>query len=269
MLSLINNFWKLITDVWQFVDSKKILYNLSYGYLLLLIFCCINISLYSILEYILPYYFPKFNNLSYADRKYTVKNLSKSFILSIIMASVGPIIYNIISNGVWDNYYTYLFGTIYMSTDVTGLLIVPNLPLPTKIHHITVWIFCTLNMISNYEVNGLHRALVALGYFSSIPYLVNTYLGLRHLNSTYIKQKIVDISLYTYANTIVVNAILQHLYIFRWVTFNVISIVYTSLYYLILYDDIKLLRYLYYKYKNPTELIIHKNDQIISRDTIN
>jgi hypothetical protein len=137
-----------------------------------------------------------------------------------------------------------------MSTDVTGLLFVPNLSSATKLHHTTVWIFSTLSMISDYTLNGLHRALVVLCFFSAIPYLVNAYLGLRHLNThMYVKQKIVDIALYTYANSVAVNVVLQHLYVFRWVPLHIVSFVYLGLYYLILYDDIKLIRYLYYKYK--------------------
>ena len=154
-----------------------------------------------------------------------------------------------------------------MSTDVTGLLLVPNLSTATKIHHRTVWVLSTLNMISDYQVNGLHRALVTLCFFSAIPYLVNTYLGLRHLNTPYIKQKIVDIALYTYANSVAANVVLQHLYVFRWVPFNGVSVVYLILYYLILYDDIKLVMYLYYKYKNPTELIKQNDDTILTKPT--
>ena len=258
--------FSLITNVWTFVDRSELLTNLYNGYKLLSIFFLINYLNYFLLEKLLSKIKPKFNDLSYADKKYTVKNLSKSCVLLLILIFVSPTIYNIMFNGIWDNYYIYFFGTLYMSTDVTGLLLVPNLALPTKIHHITVWIFSTLNMISNYEVNGLHRALVALGFFSAIPYLVNTYLGLRHLNTPYIKQKIVDISLYTYTNTIIVNAILQHLYIFKWVKFNIISLLYLSLYYLILFDDIKLVRYLYYKYKYPEDMIIIDNNTI-SRET--
>ena len=190
---------------------------------------------------------------------YTVKNLSKSVVLLVMILLLIPVIYNIIFNGYWDNSKIHFFGTLYTSTDVTGLLFVPQLSSATKIHHRTVWIFGTLNMISNYEENGIHRALVALGFFSGIPYLVNTYLGMRHLETPY-RSKIVDIALYTYVNSVVVNIILQHLYVFRWVPINAISIIYIILYYLILYDDIKLIQYLYFKYKNPEETIKNKEN---------
>ena len=124
-------------------------------------------------------------------KKYTVKNLSKSCLLLYILITLSPTIYDIIFNGVWNNNRVYFYGILYASTDVTGLLVVPNLATATKVHHITVLIFSTLNIISNHEVNGLHRALIVLGFFSVIPYIVNTYLGLRHLETPYIKNKII------------------------------------------------------------------------------
>ena len=45
------------------------------------------------------------------------------------------------------------------------------------------------------------------------------------------------------------------------------SFAYLMLYYLILYDDIKLVMYLYYKYKTPTELIKQKDDTILTKPT--
>ena len=177
----------------------------------------------------------------------------------LILVFSTPLIYGIIFNGNWNNNLIHAFGTLYASTDVTGLLIVPNLARATKIHHTTVIIFSTLNMISNHELNGLHRALIVMCFLSAVPYIVNTYLGLRHLETPRIKQKIVDIALYTYVNSVVVNIILQHLYVFRWVPFSLVSLLYLGLYYLILYDDVQLIKYLYYKYKNPLELVSFGN----------
>lgn len=254
MLSYITS---LLTSVWTFVSLDQAFYNVYYGYRLLAVLCIINYISYLILEQILSRTFPKFNDLTYAEKKYTVKNLSKSCVLLYILITLSPMIYNIIFNGVWDNEKVHFYGTLYASTDVTGLLLVPNLAKATKIHHITVWVFSTLNMISNHEINGLHRALIVLGFFSVIPYIVNTYLGLRHLDTPYIKNKIVDIALFSYVNSVIANITLQHLYVFRWVShFNIFSLIYISLYYLILYDDIKLIKYLYHKYRKGEHVVV-------------
>ena len=247
----------LLTNVWTFVSFDQAVSNVYYGYRLLAVLCVINYISYLVLERILAGIFPKFNDLTYAERKYTVKNLSKSCVLLYILITLSPTIYNIIFNSIWNNERVHFYGVLYASTDVTGLLLVPNLASATKVHHITVWIFATLNMISNHEINGLHRALIVLGFFSVIPYVVNTYLGLRHLDTPYIKNKIVDIALFSYVNSVIANIVLQHLYVFRWVPhFNIFSLIYISLYYLILYDDIKLIKYLYHKYRKGEQLVV-------------
>ena len=66
-----------------------------------------------------------------------------------------------------------------ISNDLAGLFAVPNLPQSTKFHHYTtVFLFMLICSIST-EEETIGRLLVIYTIFSCIPFLVNTYLGLR------------------------------------------------------------------------------------------
>lgn len=214
----------------------------------------INYICYLILDNLLKRHSMKYKIIEFHDKRYVVKNLTKSMILLILILAGLPGFWTMIVTGTWNNDLVHTIGTIYVSTDVSGLIFVPRLPKETLIHHTCVVILGTVNVFMDYSVNGLHRALISLTILSMVPYLVNTYLGMRHLEGTTIKRCIVGICLWVYSASVVVNLILQHLYVFYlvpgflnpWILCK--KIAYLAIYYSILNDDIKLIRYLNYKY---------------------
>lgn len=166
----------------------------------------------------------------------------------------APEILQVILNDKWNNDSMFFWGTVYVSVDFLGLLVVPGLSRDTKIHHTVVCILGTLSAISDYRVRGLHQALLALTYLSAVPYIVNTYLGLRHLNNKRLQEGLISACFYVYALSILLNFWIQHMYVFYLIPggLTVAKLCYLLAYYLILKDDIHLMGYFRYKVKDPS-----------------
>lgn len=213
-----------------------------------------NYTIYNILDWVLMRTSNAYPALSHADKRYVVKNLSKSGVLLGLLLTILRPLWNMLIYNQWDNEIIAIIGTVYASTDLTGLIFVPNLPRATKIHHTCVMIIATINVFMDYTQDGLHRAFISLTVLSMIPYLVNTYLGMRHLEGAKLKQWIIKICLWVYSVSVLFNCFLQHAYVF-WLVPDyslhrcVIKAAYLMIYYFILNDDIKLIKYLHYKYQ--------------------
>ena len=102
-----------------------------------------------------------------------------------------------------------------------------------------------LNIILDYNINGYYRSFLLYGYFSSIPFIVNFYLGSRYIiqNETY-KKSIAFYSYIIYAIALVLN-ILFELVLFYNVPFNATIIIYILILSMIFNDDIVLIKFLY------------------------
>jgi len=157
-----------------------------------------------------------------------------------------PQLLRVILYNEWDNDTMFFWGTVYVSIDFLGLLVVPGLARDTKIHHTVVCVLGTISAISDYRITGLHQALLALTYLSAVPYIVNTYLGLRHLNDKRVQESLISACVYIYALSILLNFWIQHMYVF-YGKFTVVKLFYLLAYYLILKDDIHLMSYFRYK----------------------
>ena len=133
---------------------------------------------------------PKFNTITPAHKKwYVVANISKSFFLLCI--ALSPRFWIWCYEGfLLDNWPSSLLfikrcSILYLTTDVVALYMVPKLPSSTIIHHITTTVLILTVGASNIRVKGTVGFLgackmaVLYGSFSSVPYLVNAYLGLR------------------------------------------------------------------------------------------
>lgn len=236
-----NSIWHLYENYY----SSIIIYILS-----LFVFCTINIISYMIIDIILGDNVIGYGKLNIIQKRYTQKNLTKSLILLLILIMGLPNMFVLFVTGKWQNEMIHFLGTIYVSTDLTGLIMIPKLSIATKIHHYCVLVFGTISVLSDYNKMGIHRAMVTLTLLSAIPYLVNGYLGLRYLENKNIKDFIINICLYTYILSVVANFIIQHLYVCLWLPsgFLLIKLPYIGLYYLIVYDDLNLIKYLWYKH---------------------
>ncbi|MEX0595007.1 MAG: hypothetical protein WD512_00795, partial [Candidatus Paceibacterota bacterium] len=112
----------------------------------------------------------------------------------------------------------------------------------------------------------LHQALLALTYLSAVPYIVNTYLGLRHLNNKRLQEGLISACFYIYTMSILLNFWIQHMYVFYLIPggFTMAKLCYLLAYYCILKDDIHLMGYFRYKVKDPSDS--RKQDQGVGKD---
>ena len=131
----------------------------------------------------------KFDLLNNDKQIYVVTNILKSFILMILsviflyIISSGQLDIFHIKNG-WDKNKNILCCTcaIYSITDLVSLLLNGRkMPITTKFHHICVVLAYGYTVTSDMNKYGIYQSIVVYGGFSSIPFLVNLYLGTRFI----------------------------------------------------------------------------------------
>lgn len=194
-----------------------------------------------------------FSGLEHRQKMRAVKNLTKATFLAYLTIYTTPHILALVQTGIWDNDLITWMGNIYVSTDMAGLFYVKSLPTSTKIHHTVVFFLGIMNIIADYGQPGTHRNLVALAYFSLIPYSVNCLLGTKDLRLHPIFYRILAVwSALVYGVCIVCNFVYQHITIF-WYNEDwwVIRYGFLSLYYIILGDDQILMKWLAKVARNP------------------
>ena len=201
----------------------------------------------------------KFRSYDVGKRYYIIKNFIKSALMAIICIGMMFVyIPNILRNQ-WNDSHNRLLGVFYVSNDLAGLFAVPNLPQSTKLHHYTTVFLFTLICYLSTDEETIGRLLVIYTIFSCIPFMVNTYLGLRFFytrgNELTEKQrkvnKIIDINrimaYYVYLVCCFFNWSYHSYFLIRKISLNELTFEY-YIYYLLLIplinDDIILLSWL-------------------------
>jgi len=198
------------------------------------------------------YFDEDYTKLAFKQKAYILKNVTKSvFLMYLVYIAFNPIIYAL-RDDIWDNTSITYMGNIYVSTDLSGLLFVPELPITTKLHHLCVLALGVGNIFLDYSTQNMQRYACIYAYFSVIPYCVNTYLGMRVLLvKKPILKYICKMSLYIYSGCFLMNVLFQHNIAYHLFIENTVDTLYIAIYlcifYLIMIDDIKLIKYFYYK----------------------
>jgi len=206
-----------------------------------------NLFNFSIIHYLLRNN-EDYQKLEYHQKCYMVKNLSKSMILLIFLVTGLNKLYNGLVHQIYDDYWMTIYGSLYVSTDFTGLMVVPKLHMTTVIHHICVILFGIINLSVDFDQDGFHRVLLPLTAFSCIPYIVNFYLAYRWTPLPFNNDILIKFCFWTYLVSICFNFVYQHYFVFYLYGNHPFHYVYLVLYYwAILRDDLKLLQYLLYK----------------------
>ena len=225
----------LLNNLDNYFDGFKFLYIFMTLYGLLYIFL-----------YILFINNPKFSNLNFNRKLYTIKNIAKSIGLSLILIYGFTTLFDTIFYNEWNNYNLHRIGFIYASSDVLSLLIVRKLPTSTKIHHIIVLIFALINSIIDYKIDTYWRGLIIYTVFSCFSYLVNTYLGIRHIYDNESIKVTCKIALYVYTYSCLFNWLYQLFIICKWIMLLSPGIIlYTGMIGMVVYDDIILIKFLH------------------------
>jgi hypothetical protein len=177
-------------------------------------------------------------------RRYIIKNLWKSAILALILLSTSLSVVDGFFFQTWSPTVFLVWGTLYVSLDLSGLVYVRGLPIATKIHHIVVCILGTLNSLADYNLSGYYRSILIYTYFSIVPFIVNFYLGYRYLESNDSRRKWVgQLSYYIYTISLICNLIGQCVF-FLSQPFEWSILFYLAMFTMIINDDIKLIQFL-------------------------
>ena len=173
--------------------------ELLYYCLYLFKYISINIFLFFVVDIVLN------NNIifkSYTDsrKKYIIKNINKSLILFYLSTQLIELLEQLYHSRL-ENEVVKHYATIYVSSDIVALLLVPNLPKTTVIHHRLTTLLLFINYFIDYT-KPTHIGLLLIVYtvFSTLSFLVNFFLAIRFL---YKKERLIKIKWFIYYNYLI------------------------------------------------------------------
>ena len=160
--------------------------------------------------------------------------------------------------GEFKNREANLFSSAYVANDFIGLLVVPNLPRSTKFHHIVTTSLLLYSYTIDFTEENVGRWMFIYTLMSTFTFLVNTYLGLRFIETpkdSMINRLIDNIRIlayYIYLTSCIINWII-HILLTSQKVYNfdlqLSYILYLFLLIPIINDDLILLNWLYNKKK--------------------
>ena len=187
---------------------------------------------------------------------YIIKNVVKSLVLLYVGFFSTIDFIHFIYNDEFDMNAVYDYASFYVANDFIALLIVPNLPQTTKLHHQITCLFLVYTLHVDFNsIENVGQLLFIYTIFSSYAFLVNFYLGIRFLkNKNDTKShlnKIIDYSktyaYYIYTISCIINWII-HIVLLSYRAylgvFNLHYILYSGLLYFIIKDDLILMSWL-------------------------
>ncbi len=181
------------------------------------------------------------------DRKnYFKKNIVKSIALFGISLYGTYIILNGFILDEWDNKMIHRMGYLYSSLDFLGLLKVKNLPVNSKIHHITTFFLSYLNTWIDYKIPSFWIGLPVYCILSCYACGVNFFLGMRLIKPLSRMRSLILFNLVSYVFLLILNWSYQIYNFYLIVGFNYSwdSLLYVGLIFFVANDDVKLVKFL-------------------------
>ena len=173
---------------------------------------CFLITLgYGFCGRVLSHYCPKFKQLEKYRRLYIIKNIIKSGSLGLLLMFNYGIFSMMLANK-WNNESLYRYSSNFVANDFMGLLLIPKLPFNTKLHHITSTLLFIYMTQQDFNTNHTVKLIITYGAFSSVPFIVNLYLGLRCMVEPQYLHRLRIASRYIYQVSCILN-ISAHAYI--------------------------------------------------------
>jgi|SaaInlV_165m_DNA_1040744.scaffolds.fasta_scaffold17645_2 hypothetical protein len=210
-------------------------------------------SVFKTVEFVMNKIGP-YKSLSTYKKRYVIKNLLKSNTLFLMTPGTLLILKDIFMYNKWNNASLHILGTIYSLTDFISLLLVPGLPMTTKLHHGFVTIFGIINIINDYTQPNIVRMLIIYGALSTISFSVNGYLGLRYITQN---DKLLNttalLSFCVYVICFTINWLYHYYYIITIESMTFATILYFIAAHIIMYDDIKLMGHLIKRVRHKNE----------------
>ena len=172
-------------------------------------------------------------------KEYIQKNIVKGIYL-MFLSMIATVYFCFFP---WDNTVLKTLAACYVSNDVVGLFCC-ELPLSTKIHHITSTVFLMFTYTLDFSKSQVGELLVYYTYFSSLAFMVNIYLGLRLCYEIHPKwlEDMINFCKWWYLSLCFMNWFMQ-LYLLS--SLNIQIGIYTTMIMLIVVDDIILLKWLF------------------------
>jgi hypothetical protein len=195
-----------------------------------------------------------FQNIKLEKKMYIIKNVVKSLVLLYVGIFSTIDFIHFIYNDEFKMNAVYDYASFYVANDFIALLIVPNLPQTTKLHHQITCLFLVYTLHVDFNsIQNVGQLLFIYTIFSSYAFLVNFYLGIRFLknkNDSHLN-KIIDYSkryaYYIYIVSCIINWII-HIVLLSYRAylgvFNLHYILYSGLLYFIIKDDLILMSWL-------------------------
>lgn len=179
-------------------------------------------------------------------QSYIAKNIAKSLLLCCISIIGMPIaLYPILVHDTWCSHVMRTIAAIYGSIDFMGLVVVPNLPQTTKIHHVVSTILIFSSFFIPFEEINVSRLLAIYAILSTYAFSVNAYLGARWLG-TYNKLRV--FAMYNYILCCAINWSLILITVYSHYTLGGLTFWYVIVLTLMMglvRDDLILIKWLY------------------------
>ena len=188
-------------------------------------------AMYRLCDFVLSKYSDTFNTYETARKDYIVTNTTKSVVLLYasyyFLRSIFSPQINLLRLEHWSQRQQQIknIASVYAMTDVMSFTKdISLMKWNTIAHHIGVALGLGYILRSDFEVPGIEHALIMYGGWSSLAYLVNTYLGQRFLYSKENKtlQTMKKISFYSYVSVCACNWSWQTYYLWTLIKQNVV-----------------------------------------------
>ena len=205
-----------------------------------------TITIYNVYDFYLNLMYSKYKSYNNEKKQYIIKNTMKSGALYGLSIISPPLIYSLIIN---DNYYNYnliiqIGAIIYTINDTVALYKVKNLSNSTKYHHIITTLFGIISIFTDFYTNNVAKLLFLYCISACFTYNVNLFMGMRFLLP---KKDLIALQkkcLYSYTISCALNWG-YHIYYLFTNNYTTSLIIYYLLISVLIYDDVKLIKWLY------------------------
>lgn len=219
-----------------------------YNYLILsyyFVACFLINSLYDACQKNLSILYPKFNNYDDARQKYIIKNLIKSNTLYVISLLSLPMTVAYQYSLPYVNTIIQFIGMFYVANDSIGLYKVKKLGSATIMHHtISTSLGLMTPMFNFYD--SVPRLLLIYSLAACYSYNVNYYLGIRFLKERNQTKNLKNMAFVIYFLLCFCNFGYHGYWLYNNLSdLTKFHIVYYSIITPLIYDDLKLLKFLY------------------------
>ena len=231
----------------DFIDTLNVIFRM-----------CVLLTIgFIVSKYIWEVLDPKFRAIQPSHKKwYVVANMLKAMILAVL--TLCHFFWKGLYHGsILDDFSQLAVkrgSAVYIVTDIVALYMVPKLPRTTIIHHIVTTLSGLVIFSTNLEIKGYTGLLgfvkmgTIYGSLSGLSFSVNAYLGLRvvYRDAKWIKI-LCYLSLFVYLSVCFVNwsfHVLWFIGVVRAWDYSIFSIIYIIVFFLIVSDDIVLIKWL-------------------------